>query len=84
MVVPVLSSQRIVYFRVTVACMFTLQVVIFNVDVPIIKGFPVILHFQATSEQAHFGRLIKELNRGTGEVIREKPRFVYLYDVSNN
>ncbi|XP_022658227.1 HBS1-like protein isoform X3 [Varroa destructor] len=61
---------------IRVVTKFEAKVVIFNVDVPIIKGFPVILHFQATSEQAHFGRLIKELNRGTGEVIREKPRYL--------
>lgn len=56
----------------------TFQVVIFNVEMPIIKGFSVILHYQAMSEQAHFKKLVKELNRVTGEVIREKPRFVKL------
>ncbi|OQR79809.1 HBS1 protein [Tropilaelaps mercedesae] len=59
---------------IRVVTKFEAKVVIFNIDVPIIKGFSVILHFQAMSEQAHFGRLVKELSRGTGEVIREKPR----------
>lgn len=55
---------------------FEAKVVIFNIDIPIIKGSPVILHFQSLSEQAFFGKLLKELNRNTGEVVREKPRSV--------
>ncbi|XP_003741002.1 HBS1-like protein [Galendromus occidentalis] len=55
---------------------FEAKVVIFNIDIPVIKGSPVVLHFQSLSEQACFGRLLKELNRNTGEVVREKPRYL--------
>lgn len=50
------------------------RVVIFNIDVPITKGFPVVFHYQSMSEPASVKRLISQLHKSTGEVIRSKPR----------
>ncbi|KAF8796514.1 HBS1-like protein [Argiope bruennichi] len=59
---------------VKVTSRFEARLVIFNISVPITKGFPVILHYQSLSEQAYVKKLISQLNRSTGEVVRNKPR----------
>lgn len=53
---------------------FRARIVVFNIDFPITQGFPVVLHYQSVSEQAHIKRLISQLHRVTGEVIKKKPR----------
>ncbi|GFR00477.1 HBS1-like protein [Trichonephila clavata] len=59
---------------VTVATRFEARLVIFNISVPITKGFPVIFHYQSLSEQACIKKLVSQLNRSTGEVLKNKPR----------
>ncbi|KAG8190552.1 hypothetical protein JTE90_014032 [Oedothorax gibbosus] len=59
---------------VKVTSRFEARLVIFNISVPITKGYPVILHYQSLSEQAIIKKLVSELNRNTGEVRRNKPR----------
>lgn len=59
---------------VKVTSRFEARLVIFNISVPITKGYPAILHYQSLSEQAVVKKLISELNRNTGEVRRHKPR----------
>lgn len=59
---------------VKVTSLFESRLVIFNVSIPITKGFPVILHYQSMSEQVVIKNLISQLNRSTGEVIRKRPR----------
>ncbi|GBM49231.1 HBS1-like protein [Araneus ventricosus] len=59
---------------VKVTSRFEARLVIFNISVPITKGFPVILHYQSLSEQAYVKKLVSQLNRSTGEVVRNKPR----------
>ncbi|XP_076320106.1 translation elongation factor EF-1alpha (GTPase) HBS1 [Tachypleus tridentatus] len=53
---------------------FQARVVIFNIKIPITKGFPVILHYQNLVEQAIIRKLISQLHRNTGEVMKNKPR----------
>lgn len=53
---------------------FQARVVIFNIKIPITKGFPVILHYQNLIEQATIRKLISQLHRNTGEVMKNKPR----------
>jgi elongation factor 1 alpha-like protein len=53
---------------------FRARIVIFNIDLPITKGYPVVLHHQSLTEQAHITRLISQLHRNTGEVIKKNPR----------
>ncbi|KAK3792297.1 hypothetical protein RRG08_007375 [Elysia crispata] len=50
------------------------KIVIFNIAVPITKGFPVVFHYQSINEPAVIKRLLSQLNRSTGEVVKRKPR----------
>ncbi|XP_077669196.1 HBS1-like protein isoform X3 [Eretmochelys imbricata] len=53
---------------------FRARVLIFNIDVPITKGFPVLLHYQTVSEPATIRRLLSILHKSTGEVTKKKPK----------
>ncbi|ELT90052.1 hypothetical protein CAPTEDRAFT_178027 [Capitella teleta] len=59
---------------IKVTSRFRARVVIFNIDVPITKGFPVVLHYQSLNEPAHIHRLISQLNKSNGEILKKKPR----------
>nr|XP_028579315.1 HBS1-like protein isoform X2 [Podarcis muralis] len=52
---------------------FRARILIFNIEVPITKGFPVLLHFQTVSEPATIRRLLSVLHKSTGEVTKKKP-----------
>ncbi|RWS26972.1 HBS1-like protein [Leptotrombidium deliense] len=51
-------------------------VVFHNIEVPLTKGFPVALHYKCLSESAVLTKLISQLNKSTGEVVKRKPRFL--------
>ncbi|XP_044279992.1 HBS1-like protein isoform X2 [Varanus komodoensis] len=53
---------------------FRARVLIFNIEIPITKGFPVLLHFQTVSEPATIRRLLSVLHKNTGEVTKKKPK----------
>lgn len=55
---------------------FQARIVVFNVDIPITKGFPVILHYQSMSEPAVIKKLVCQLHKSTGEVVKKKPRCI--------
>ncbi|XP_011817506.1 PREDICTED: HBS1-like protein isoform X2 [Colobus angolensis palliatus] len=55
---------------------FRARILIFNIEIPITKGFPVLLHYQTVSEPAIIKRLISVLNKSTGEVTKKKPKFL--------
>ncbi|XP_029799423.1 HBS1-like protein isoform X2 [Suricata suricatta] len=55
---------------------FRARILIFNIEIPITKGFPVLLHYQTVSEPAVLKRLISVLNKSTGEVIKKKPKML--------
>lgn len=57
-----------------VATRIRAKLVLFNMEVPITKGFPVVFHYQSINEPAVIKRLISQLNRSSGEVIKKKPR----------
>jgi len=59
---------------VPIATRFRARVVIFNIEVPITKGYPVVLHYGCVSEQATVKKLVSQLNKSTGEVVKAKPR----------
>jgi len=59
---------------VPVATRFQARVVVFNIEVPITKGYPVVLHYGCVSEQATIKKLVSQLNKSTGEVVKNKPR----------
>ncbi|KAM4866244.1 HBS1-like protein isoform 1-T1 [Thomomys bottae] len=55
---------------------FRARILIFNIEVPITKGFPVLLHYQTVSEPAVIKRLISILSKSTAEVIKKKPKLL--------
>ncbi|CAF4915029.1 unnamed protein product [Pieris macdunnoughi] len=60
--------------QVPVTSRFEARLVVFNVKVPITKGYPVLLHHQSLIESAHIRKLKALLNKSTGEMIKKKPR----------
>ncbi|XP_048346163.1 HBS1-like protein isoform X1 [Sphaerodactylus townsendi] len=59
---------------VKVCTRFRARVLIFNIEIPITKGFPVLLHYQTVSEPATITRLLSVLHKSTGEVTKKKPK----------
>ncbi|XP_067142522.1 HBS1-like protein isoform X1 [Centruroides vittatus] len=59
---------------IQVTTRFQARIVVFGIEVPITKGFPVILHYQSMSEQAVVKKLISQLHKSTGQVVKKKPR----------
>nr|XP_018908154.1 PREDICTED: HBS1-like protein [Bemisia tabaci] len=59
---------------VAVTSKFECRIVVFNIQVPITKGFPVIVHCHNVMEPATIKRINAELNRSSGAVVKKKPR----------
>ncbi|XP_065842838.1 HBS1-like protein [Oscarella lobularis] len=59
---------------VKAATKFKAQIIVFNIDVPITRGFPVLIHYQSVNEPGIVNRLVHSLDRNSGEIIRKKPR----------
>jgi len=54
---------------------FQARIVTFDaMNVPLTKGFTGVMHLSSMSEQVVVKKLISHLNKGTGEVIKLKPR----------
>lgn len=64
------------HYPVPVSSKFQCRIVVFNVTIPITKGFPVVLHHQSLVEPATISKLISQLNKATGEVLKKHPRFL--------
>lgn len=60
--------------QVPVTSRFEARLVVFNVKVPITKGFPVLIHHQSLVESANIVKLKALLNKSTGELVKKKPR----------
>jgi elongation factor 1 alpha-like protein len=62
-------------FPCKVATRFQTRLVTFDaMRIPLTKGFTGVMHIGTLSEQVTVKRLISQLNKGTGEVIKAKPR----------
>ncbi|KAL5015705.1 hypothetical protein ScPMuIL_005294 [Solemya velum] len=59
---------------VKVATRIRARVVIFNLKMPITRGFMVVYHYQTITEPAIIKRLVSQLNRSTGEVTHNHPK----------
>lgn len=59
---------------VPVTTRFQARIVVFNIDMPITKGFPVIIHYGSVSEQGNIKKLVSLINKSNGEVVKNKPR----------
>merc|ERR1712029_525590 len=53
---------------------FLARIVVFNIETPITKGFPVIVHYGGVSEPGNIKKLVSLLNKSNGEVVKNKPR----------
>ncbi|XP_035473259.1 HBS1-like protein isoform X1 [Scophthalmus maximus] len=53
---------------------FRARILLFNIEVPITQGFPVLLHYQTVSEPATIRKLISILHKSSGEVLKKKPK----------
>ncbi|XP_053970952.1 protein HBS1 isoform X1 [Hylaeus volcanicus] len=59
---------------VPITTSFQAHVVIFAVKIPVVKGLPVIMHQQSLVQPAVITKLVAQLHRTTGEIIKKKPR----------
>lgn len=62
--------------QIPVVSKFQARIIIFNISVPITRGFPVELHYKAASEPAVIKRLLSVLHKSTGEVVAKKPKVI--------
>ncbi|MBN3310868.1 HBS1L protein, partial [Amia calva] len=53
---------------------FRARILLFNIEVPVTQGFPVLLHYQTISEPATIRKLVSVLHKSTGEVLKKKPK----------
>ncbi|XP_015790526.1 HBS1-like protein isoform X2 [Tetranychus urticae] len=54
---------------------FLAKIVVFNnVQVPLTKGVPVVLHCKNLQEQVTIRKLVSQVNKSTGQVMKAKPR----------
>jgi len=53
---------------------FEAQILTFNPTVPILNGQQMVLHLQSYNEPVTLSKLISQLDKTTGEVIRKNPR----------
>lgn len=59
---------------VPITTSFQAHVVIFAVKIPVVKGLPVVMHQQSLVQPAVITKLVAQLHRTTGEIIKKKPR----------
>lgn len=59
---------------IPVTSTFQAHIVIFAIAIPITIGINVVIHAQSLVEPAIITKLISQLHKGTGEIIKKKPR----------
>uniref|UniRef100_A0A671W9F2 HBS1-like protein n=1 Tax=Sparus aurata TaxID=8175 RepID=A0A671W9F2_SPAAU len=59
---------------IRVCTRFRARILLFNIEVPITQGFPVLLHYHTVSEPATIRKLISVLHKSSGEVLKKKPK----------
>lgn len=50
------------------------RVLVFDIDLPLTKGFHALFHYQQWSQPVVITKLISVLNKTTGELLQKKPR----------
>lgn len=53
---------------------FEARIVVFNITTPITIGYPVVLHQQSLAQAAVITRLVAQVHKTSGEIIRRRPR----------
>jgi len=59
---------------IKVSTRISTRIVVFNIAIPITKGFMVVFHSQNMSEPATVSKLVSILNKNTGDLIQRRPR----------
>ncbi|XP_019751812.1 HBS1-like protein isoform X5 [Hippocampus comes] len=59
---------------IRVCTRFRARLLLFNFEIPITKGFPVLLHYGTVSEPATITKLLSILHKSSGEVLKKKPK----------
>ncbi|KAM6915413.1 HBS1-like protein [Xenentodon cancila] len=59
---------------IRVCSRFRARILLFNIEVPVTQGFPVLLHYQTVSEPATIRKLVSVLHKSSGEVLKKKPK----------
>ncbi|XP_074600129.1 translation elongation factor EF-1alpha (GTPase) HBS1 isoform X2 [Brevipalpus obovatus] len=57
-----------------VSTRFESRILLFNLPVPLTKGFPLVLHCKNLQEQVVIKTILAQLNKSTGKVVKNKPR----------
>ena len=55
---------------------FAAKLVVLNIDTPITKGFACVLHYGGVTEAAVLKKLVAQVSKGTGEIVKRKPRIL--------
>ena len=55
---------------------FAAKLVVLNVETPITKGFACVLHYGGVTEAAVLKKLVAQVSKGTGEILKRKPRIL--------
>ena len=55
---------------------FAAKLVVLNIETPITKGFACVLHHGGVTEAATVKKLVAQLSKGTGEIVKRKPRLL--------
>lgn len=50
------------------------RIVVFNIVVPLIRGAQVDFHYQSVTEPAKIRKLVSQLHKTTGQIVKNKPR----------
>ena len=50
------------------------QIIVFDVEIPITKGFSTVCHIAQRSDPAVISKLISQVDKVTNEVVKQKPR----------
>lgn len=50
------------------------KVVVFNIEVPITRGYPSVFHYQALTEPVIWKRLIAQVHKSSGEIVKSRPK----------
>ncbi|XP_050951866.1 HBS1-like protein isoform X1 [Labeo rohita] len=53
---------------------FRARILLFNIEVPVTQGFPILLHYQTVSEPATIRKLVSVLHKSSGEILKKKPK----------
>lgn len=53
---------------------FRARVLIFNIEIPITQGLPVLLHYQTLTEPCSIRKLVSILHKSSGEVLKKRPK----------